>query len=517
MSSVAANQYRANVLFRLLAFLDNTGTQPFVLAKEVSADGHFLHPEVVFADGTAVAAILAASLQALRANVARLFASAEEQRALLNAIGTGVRKEAATADAVLPPSPARPAAPLSTARDATADANGVAQTQEREGDPPSGKDVAALTSKPVSLPRDTKWSYLVCHPVSLLHYAEQVESELPIHLLVRLREVLGVAPAAASPPPNDSDADPVTLPIATFSDTPFVEQMLIDGLDEWMRSCPVDEVRRVILACGVQPTVLSFAFEQQQQPQKQSSAAEKAPFVFSSERANTLLPDSLVDFVVDVVFPVSTVSTSPSSSTAGTQSTTATSTPGEGLQDWLLLSYEKNHETIEVGEEEEEEEDVNSNDSDAGGGDRPRKVPHAEGGRRPQASPKDDGETNSLGAWQPQDGEEVLTADNIDRYLKEYPQRIPKEILRAKRKLITDPAITAFELENHYTAAELRKLIKEEVGSMTAVEATVLMGCPISEAQVVQAAGATRKAQFVEWVLAAHQGRASSAQDKSWE
>ncbi|KPI83235.1 hypothetical protein ABL78_7738 [Leptomonas seymouri] len=511
MSSVTASHYKRNVLFRLLAFLDNTGTQSFVLANEVSEDGHFLHPEVVFGEGTAAAGILSAAVKALRANVRHFFRSAEEQQALLRAIGTGVLEPApedavSTADGTTR-APSAPAFPVTTSTE-TCETVSDPQLQNQKGNPSCVKGSEDVVDSHASLPIDTTWSHLVCHPASLLHYAEQVESELPIHLFVRLREVLVVAPSDP-PPSNGVDAEPAPPGTAAFSETPFVEQMLIDGLDEWMRSRPEAEVKRMIMACGVQPTVLASAFEQQQQQQRQQSfAAAQSPSDASCAHTSAALPDALVDFVVDVMFPVLTAGTSPSSSTIATQSTTA-SASGEGLLDWLLLSYEKNHEAIEVGEEEGE-----SSGSDAVGEDSssPRKIPRSEGGS-PQASQKDE-EKDSLGAWQPEEGEEVLTADNIDRYLKEFPQRIPKEVLREKRKPITDPAISAFELENHYTAAELRKLIKDRVGSMTAQEAAALMGCPLSEAQVTQAARATRKAQFVEWVLAAHRGRAESAQDK---
>lgn len=466
MSAVTASQYRTNVLFRLLAFLDDTGTQPFVLSKELDADGRFLHPDKVFGEGTAIAAILAASLRALRSNIRCFFKSGDEEHALLSVIGTGaVEPKARASD--------------STTRAASDSAKPTVEMAPQDGAVVDADDAEGLerpsANMSASLPIETTWSFMLSHPVSLAHYAEQVENELPIHLLVRLREVLGIAATAVvAPSSQEMDAETRTAASA-FSSTPFVEQLLIDGLDEWMRTCPVEEVRRMILACGVQPVVLESAFEQQP---TQRGPGERG----TADREPSALPDALVDFVVDVIFPVSPAAASASPSATATQSTVSTS--GDSLQDWLLLSYEKNREVIEVGEDEEEEESMvddggSDGESTDASGSSPRKLPRAE--RGPHLSQRNgvEDELDSLGAWQPAEGEEVLTADNIDRYLKECPQRIPKEILREKRKPITDAAITAFELENHYTAAELRKLVKDEVGCMTATEASTFMRCGI--------------------------------------
>jgi hypothetical protein len=501
MSSATASQYKANVLFRLLAFLDNTGTQSFALDEEVDERGRFLHPEEVFGEDTAVAAILAAALRALRGNIRRLFKDAAEQQALFAVIGTGAVATAVRTWDFTKWVSTSPAASSTREVENVESSPTVPNLDESEvASGANGGNSAGVMDAP-PLPIDTTWSYLVCHPVSLLRYAEQVENELPIHLLVRLREVLNVAPAPALVEEGSGVVDKTTNPTAAFSATPFVEQLLIDGLDEWMRSCPVEEVKRMVLACGVQPTVLASACDQPpRQQQVEEGEAENKQISSSPPSSPAALPDALVDFVVDVMFPVPTVGTNSNSTsslppTAATQNTPAT--PAEEVQDWLLLSYEKNHETVEVDDENNESEDNNNKDES----DHPRKIPRAECGP-PTTQQSDEGD--GLGAWQPEDGEEVLTADNIDRYLRECPQRIPKEILREKRKPISDSSISVFELENHYTAAELRKLVKDEVGSMSAADASARMGCPITDSQVAQAAKGTRKAQFVEWILAAH-------------
>lgn len=495
MSSVVASQYRANALFRVLAFLDNTGTQPFILSREVDAQGCFRDPDTLFAEGTAIAAILAASLRALRANVRRFFVSAEEAAALLRVIGTGPTTLAARMwdcmTWIKSPAPSTAEKDMRDTNNAGGDDEGASMSQHA---PP--------------LPIDTEWSTMVCHPVSLTNYAEQLESEFPIHLLLRLREVLDV-PAGASSTDPDTEAEAVAS--TSTSSTPFVEQMLIDGLDEWLRGCADEEVRRIILACGVSPAVLNTVFAaslQQRKGHEQTNKNEEDGADAAAE-SNPAIPDALVDFVVDVVFPPPAI--------------TATSSNGaedaERLQDWLLLSYEKNREIIDLGEEDEGDEEGQEVPEDEfeerdGTGLHPRKIPRAERLSMTLRNGKDSSGgdvAEGLGAWQPTDGEEVLTAENLDRYLRENPRLIPKEILREKRKSIADPAITAFELENHYTAAELKKAVREEVGTMSAAEASAHMRCPVSSAQVKEAAAATRKAQFVEWVLALHRTSGSSA------
>ncbi|CBZ23838.1 conserved hypothetical protein [Leishmania mexicana MHOM/GT/2001/U1103] len=452
MSPVAAQQFKSNALFRVLAFLDNTGAQAFALDAEVDETGNFRNPESVFAVDAAITGVLTAALDALRANVRRLFTDAAEQHALLTVLGTGApepSKKASlritTTSAPLPPEEGG-AAPADLSSD--------------EALPQQESSSIPLSSAPVS----TAWSEAALHPTSLAHYADDVENEIPIHLLVRLREVLSI-PAA---------------PLCCCSCSPFVEQLLIDGLDEWLRRCRVDEVKRMILACGVQPTVLNSTFMQ-----KRASDAQDAA-----------LPDALADFVVDVVFPVP--------AQAGKASANASSTAtAEALQDWLILSFEKNHEAVDIEDEEASasgQSDCSDNSGTNSQGERKRT-------RTDNTRPSSD-DRDGLGAWEPTKGEEVLTAENIDRYLLECPQRIPKEILREKRKRISDASITEFELNHHYTAAELKKLVKEGLGTMTASEATDFMECPVTEAQVQQAARMTRKAQCVAWILSVHEAAA---------
>ncbi|KAG5473568.1 hypothetical protein LSCM4_03637 [Leishmania orientalis] len=465
MRLATAQLYKSNALFRVLAFLDNTGAQAFALDTEVDEDGDFRNADSVFGADAAITGILTAALDALRANVRRLFTDAAEQHALLAVLGAGAPDPSTRASLWITTAPA----PLPLEGDGAA-AVGV------NADGP----LERLHSSS-SAPMGTPWSEAVLHPTSLAHYADIVENEIPIHLLMRLRDVLGIPTATLA---GDS-----AVPVAAScccSCSPFVEQFLIDGLDEWLRRCPIDEVKRMIRACGVQPVVLESAFTQQQQSDAQGSS----------------LPNALADFVVDVVFPVP--------AHAGKASVDASSGAAvEGLQDWLILSYEKNREAVDIEEEESTSTNEQSDRSDSGATNSQReRKRHRADIARPAADRGD-----SLGSWEPEDGEEVLTAENIDRYLLECPNRIPKEILREKRKRISDASITEFELERHFTAAELKQLVKERLGAMTASEATEFMKCPVTEAQVQQAARLTRKAQFVAWILSLH----ASVQQQSRE
>lgn len=469
MYPATAQQYKANALFRVLAFLDNTGTQSFVLDTEVDADGAFRDAERVFAEDTAISAILAAALDALRANVRRLFTDAAEQHAVLTVLGAGGDSPAPSASPCIADAAA---APLPPSDGATESLDGDAHALSSQA-----LSLSSLTS-PQPTPANTAWSEAVRHPVSLANYADDVENEIPIHLLVRLRGVLGIAA-----PPTDAPEE-VARPACCCTSAPFVEQLLVDGLDEWLRRCPTDEVKRMVLACGVQPAVWASAFNPPAQSSEESASGAIA------------LPDAVADFVVDVVFPVPPA-VAPGDAMAG-----AAAAGADGMQDWLLLSYEKNREAFDI----EDAEDDSDSDSEgpaalatkrarSSGGDREK---NGDGGGR------GDGGADGLGAWQPPEGEEVLTAENIDRYMRECPQRVPKEVLREKRKPLADATITEFELEHHYTAAELKKLVKDEVGSMSAAEASAFLDTPVSEDQVQQAATLTRKAQFVKWMLDLH-------------
>lgn len=410
--SLSADRYKSNPLFRLLAFLDNTGTQTFELAAAVDTTGNFVDAANTFRKDSTAASILSASLTALRDNIRRLFTDAVEQRAIFEIVGTG--EEAPQADVI-----------------ATAESSAAA----------------------LPLPVDTEWSRAMLQPLSLAYFSDDLESGFPLNLHHRLCNVLGILPSSTA----DGEANNCSGECSSSGGASLAEQFIIDGIDEWVRHADAAEIRRIVRACGVQPTVVEAAFE--------------------SRGADEVVPATVVDFIIDIIYPPS--------STNGA----AAADRAPPVQDWLVLSYEKNRESISVAEDTPspslslEVEDATS----------PEKKRQRTG----------DGE-KPLDASELNNDEELLTSDNIDEYMMKCPQKIPKSIIQAKRKSLKDPAITAFELEHHYSAVELKSFVKEELGCMKAEAATVWIGHLVAEDQLFQAAKATRKAQFIDVLLKIH-------------
>lgn len=427
----AAQTWERNALFRTLAFLDNTGEQSFDLAEEVDGHGGFLRPEVLFAGGTAAHAILAAGLEALRDNVEYLFADEAERRALLRVVGAATaappveeEEEAFTED------------PQSPHDGAKADGG----SGPLEDAPPQLRQPRKKPREaPEVLPHDTEWSRHLLRPKSLSDFAESFCGSFPLHLLYRLEEVMGV------PPTNSS----------SLTDSPLVEQFFVDAFDRWMDALAEADRHRMILACGVQPAVLEAA------------VARKAE-----------MPYALTDFVISVVFPTPEELRGRPHGGAGAAGTGTTATAaeeeeeeegpdkgGDGVtvQDWLLLAYQRNHEAIDV-----EEEDSFAATSDGQG---------AEEGGEQRSAPRPRREVeDALRGWNPEaedEDEVVLTADNIDRYMRENPSVIPVTVLREKRKSWKSPSITPFELEHHYQLTELKAAVRE-LASLAGASADVV-------------------------------------------
>ncbi|RNF06996.1 hypothetical protein TraAM80_03608 [Trypanosoma rangeli] len=304
--------WKQNALFRLLAFLDVVGLQPFSVLSDLTGDGEFVDVGRIFSNGSAIHGILSSGLYVFRANITRLFSDEEERAQLLRLVGES------------------------------------AETFSRS----------------------------VLGPSSLVAFVEVVESDLPVWALLRIKEAFALTGKA----------------------TTLSEQFLIDALDHWMSQRTVRENDSLVLACGVQPAVLEAA----------RARAEE-------------LPHAVEDFIIDVVFPPLT-------------SDDEKQTGKACVLDWLIASYEKCYEAVDVDEEEVEEE-ASSTES-------PRKKIRTEA----------------------KDGEEFLTAENLDQFMRERPSAVPRAILRERRRSLQDPAITGFELQNHYTANELMDYVKGELG-----------------------------------------------------
>ncbi|RNF19822.1 uncharacterized protein Tco025E_04061 [Trypanosoma conorhini] len=214
-------------------------------------------------------------------------------------------------------------------------------------------------------------------PPSLGAFVEVVESELPMWALLRIKEAFAL----------------------TDGTTTLSEQFLIDALDNWMGQRAPRENDALVLACGVQPAVLEAARARGEE-----------------------LPHAVEDFIIDVVFPA------PPSVDGGQKGKTC-------VLDWLIASYEKCYEAVDVDDDDEEEEEASLG-----------------------ASPKKKMRIEESG------GEEFLTAENLDQFMRERPSAVPREILRERRRSLQDPAITKFELQNHYAATELVGFVKAELG-----------------------------------------------------
>ncbi|ORC90259.1 uncharacterized protein TM35_000093090 [Trypanosoma theileri] len=245
-------------------------------------------------------------------------------------------------------------------------------------------------------------------PSSLTSFLDIVENELPVWALIRIKEVFGLL----------------------SSSTTITEQFLIDALDDWMQKRTPRENDAMVLSCGVQPDMLDSA----------------------RARADEL-PNAVEDFIIDVVFPPPYPSTlEVKEEEEEKEEEGSKEKKGDKkkhtLLDWLIEAYEKCHEIIDVEEEEiEEEEEIKNEDG---------KESPIESTMKKRRKEEEEKEEESE--------EEYLTADNIDRFMRERPSVIPKEILREKRRSLQDAGITDFELQNHYTVNELSVFVKEKIG-----------------------------------------------------
>ncbi|EKF32995.1 hypothetical protein MOQ_003144 [Trypanosoma cruzi marinkellei] len=305
--------WKHNPLFRLLAFLDVVGLQPFSARSNLTRDGDFVDVERCFHTGSVIRDILSSGVCALRANIMRLFLDEEERVQMLRLV----------------------------------------------------EDSAAFIKSVIA-------------PSSLNAFVEAVESDLPAWALLRIKETFGL----------------------TESATTVSEQFLIDALDHWMSQRTPRENDALVLACGVQPSLLE-----------------------SARARGDELPHAVEDFIIDVVFP-------PPPSVEEEEKKGK-----ERVLDWLIASYEKCYEAIDVDEEEGEAGE------DTSPGESPEKKMRLE-----------------------EDGREFITAENLDWFMRERPSAVPRAVLRERRRPLDDPAITEFELQNHYTANELSVFVKEELG-----------------------------------------------------
>jgi hypothetical protein len=180
-------------------------------------------------------------------------------------------------------------------------------------------------------------------------------------------------------------------------------QFIIDGLDDWLTRQDISRIKNFLLACGVQPAMANTA----------ASAAR----------------DKLNDFIITLIFPEKDEQ--------------------ETYGDWLANIKAKN-EAVTV-------EDFYATPVPER---TPTPVPSgAEGVQGTDETPKSRKRERETGV--DDNGDLIITAENLPELMRTRPEVIPKDILKANRKPIA-AGITEFELINHYSMDELRSFISEK-------------------------------------------------------
>lgn len=367
----------------------------------------------------------------------------------------------------------------------------------------------------------------------------------------------------------------------------LVEQLLIDGLDKWLRSSlsvveppsslspPVESslpppLQRMVLACGgvLSPEVV-------------------LPLLSKKEGVSLL-----IEFLVNILFPLPITTEemkewdpTPSSPRRGRKGTNTSNKPlspsdreeekradvacssttsfsNPTLIDWLLLAYHTNREEGEEsgsqkekgikGEEGRKEEwkrtatgrswkgekaksqyvkDENQEEITVVSSSEESKESNLEMDENPEmleirstgrATPikkrKIDtsndivqrvAKSDSLGlqGWTPpEDGDLYITSEMIGTFMNEHPEKLPRRLILEKRKKISDPHLTKWEIENHYTASELKSIIKELVREKETQESHPISS-PLNSIQALPSKDwervrkSTRKVEFIEFLM----------------
>lgn len=116
-------------------------------------------------------------------------------------------------------------------------------------------------------------------------------------------------------------------------------------------------------------------------------------------------------------------------------------------------------------------------------------------------------DSQSLSGWSPpDDGDVYVTSETIDAFMHEHPEKLPRHVVMEKRRKVADPKLTRWELDNHYTAVELRNIIKDLLREQEVSESS-----PYPSSQnVVQVLSAkdwervkkfTKKVEFIDFLM----------------
>lgn len=379
----------------------------------------------------------------------------------------------------------------------------------------------------------------------------------------------------------------------------LVEQLLIDGLDRWLRA-PLC-VDRSLSLDAMEDVTGHYT------PSSESFISSPSPLqrmvlacggVLSPEVVLPLLATQegvsiLIEFVLDVLFPLplsleeveemhrqqSSCSKAAPQKTKtnrealngekeaikkGDADSTTSSSLSPSLVDWLRLTYHTNREvedrmpkhavkkkeesesvtargtvgTTKKREEAKEEVCVSEADESiiflrSGGSEKSSSETDASVETMTDLSPermttkkrrKTEGNTSSfleavakddkgLDGWTPpDDGEVYLTSAMIDSFMREHPEKLPRSVVVEKRRKISDPQLTQRELENHYTAAELRCILKDLIRER---EDSNEWGSPLSDAmnelsvkEWDRIKKATKKVEFVHFLIRLYKRKA---------
>ena len=209
-------------------------------------------------------------------------------------------------------------------------------------------------------------------------------------------------------------------------------QFFVDGFDVWLNHQDIHRVKTMLIACGVQPSLVNQAAEESR--------------------------DRLNDFLITLIFPEKDDRTEHG--------------------DWLASLKAKN-EAFAV--EEYRTTPPPASPAPPGEGAELVRFPTAAEIKNDRKRPRDDEEdvgdstdskSNVTGKTTAEDGELLITEETLPKLMETQPNLIPKDILRAHRRKI-GTGINEFALTHHYTMDELRKWATEnsvQCGRRTKVE-----------------------------------------------
>lgn len=206
--------------------------------------------------------------------------------------------------------------------------------------------------------------------------------------------------------------------------TDLATQFWIDGFGRYLREgLEASQVVRMAVAIGVNPKEIHPALLQ-----RIESAGVYEAVALESEEGKSL--QRLVELILAFVFP-----------------------PMPSGAAWLPQTIGR------VGEKRDRQDQSTAQK-------RSRKEDHTASGSQADAISVTSADSSGKSL-----DEDLADSDELQRLMKENPRLIPRETVKLLRKSLTNETITEFELEHHYTLAELRDEAKRR-GVQVASRAT---------------------------------------------